>query len=58
MHKRPVPPAVFVEPKLITAPTVEHYCPNDSLMQTGLPGTVQLIKVQYSLSEIVCLSFS
>jgi ribose transport system substrate-binding protein len=35
LNKRPVPPAVFVEHKLVTPTTVEHYYPNDSLMQTG-----------------------
>jgi ribose transport system substrate-binding protein len=34
LNKRPVPPAVFVEHKLVTPTTVEHYYPNDSLMQT------------------------
>lgn len=33
LNKRPVPPAVFVEHKLVTPTTVEHYYPNDSLMQ-------------------------
>jgi ribose transport system substrate-binding protein len=28
---RPVPPAVFVEHKLVTPSTVDHYYPNDSL---------------------------
>jgi ribose transport system substrate-binding protein len=36
LNKRPVPPAVFVEHKLVTPTTVEHYYPNDSLMQTGV----------------------
>jgi len=35
LNKRPVPPAVFVEHKLVTPTTVEHYYPNDSLMQAG-----------------------
>ncbi len=35
LNKRPVPPAVFVEHKLVTPTTVEHYYPNDSLMQSG-----------------------
>ena len=35
LNKRPVPPAVFVEHKLVTPTTVEHYYPNDSLMQTA-----------------------
>lgn len=33
LNKRRVPPAVFVEHKLVTPTTVEHYYPNDSLMQ-------------------------
>ena len=36
LNKRPVPPAVFVEHKLVTPATVEHYYPNDSLMQAGV----------------------
>jgi ribose transport system substrate-binding protein len=36
LNKRPVPPAVFVEHKLVTPTTVEHYYPNDSLMQGGV----------------------
>jgi ribose transport system substrate-binding protein len=35
LNKRPVPPAVFVEHKLVTPTTVEHYYPNDILMQGG-----------------------
>lgn len=31
LNRRPVPPAVFVEHKLITPTTVDHYYPNDSL---------------------------
>jgi ribose transport system substrate-binding protein len=34
LNKRPVPPAVFVEHKLVTPTTVEHYYPNDCLIQT------------------------
>jgi ribose transport system substrate-binding protein len=34
LHQRPVPPAVFVEHKLITRSTVDHYYPNDFLLQT------------------------
>ena len=34
LNKEPVPPAVFVEHKLVTPNTVNHYYPNDSLMQT------------------------
>jgi ribose transport system substrate-binding protein len=33
LNKRPVPPAVFVEHKLVTPTTVNHYYPNDSLLQ-------------------------
>lgn len=33
LNQRPVPPAVFVEHKLITPSTVDHYYPNDSLEQ-------------------------
>jgi len=35
LNKRPVRPAVFVEHKLVTPTTVEHYYPNDILMQVG-----------------------
>ena len=31
LNQRPVPPAVFVEHKLVTPTTVDHYYPNDSL---------------------------
>lgn len=31
LNQRPVPPAVFVEHKLITATSVDHYYPNDRL---------------------------
>jgi ribose transport system substrate-binding protein len=34
LNKRPVPPAVFVDHKLVTPMTVDHYYPNDRLMQT------------------------
>jgi ribose transport system substrate-binding protein len=33
LNRRPVPPAVFVEHKLITPGTVDHFYPNDSLTQ-------------------------
>ena len=33
LNQRAVPPAVFVEHKLITPTTVDHYYPNDSLTQ-------------------------
>lgn len=35
LNKRPVPPAVFVEHKLVTPTTVDHFYPNDSLMQVA-----------------------
>jgi ribose transport system substrate-binding protein len=31
LNQRPVPPAVFVEHKLVTPGTVDHYYPNDAL---------------------------
>lgn len=34
LNKKAVPPAVFVEHKLVTPKTVEHYYPNDSLTLT------------------------
>jgi len=34
LNKRPVPPAVFVEHKLVTPATVDHFYPNDRLLQT------------------------
>src|SRR6266446_849285 len=33
LNQRPVPPAVFVEHKLVTPGTVDHYYPNDRLEQ-------------------------
>lgn len=33
LNRRPVPPAVFVEHKLVTHSTVNHFSPNDSLTQ-------------------------
>jgi ribose transport system substrate-binding protein len=38
LNRRPVPPAVFVEHKLITPATVDHYYPNDSLIQVPCSG--------------------
>src|SRR5579885_2751651 len=35
LNKRPVPPAVFVDHKLVTPMTVDHFYPNDRLMQTA-----------------------
>ena len=37
LHRRPVPPAVFVKHQLVTPDTVDHIYPNDRLMQ--LTGT-------------------
>jgi ribose transport system substrate-binding protein len=37
LNKRSVPPAVFVEHKLATATTVDHYYANDSLLQPAAP---------------------
>src|SRR6266566_5201455 len=34
LNRQPVPPAVFVEHKLITPGTVDHFYPNDSLTQS------------------------
>ena len=34
LNNRPVPPAVFVEHKLVTPRTVDHFFPNDSLTQS------------------------
>jgi ribose transport system substrate-binding protein len=33
LHRRPVPPAVFVKHQLVTPETVDHIYPNDKLMQ-------------------------
>ena len=38
LNKKPVPPAVFVEHKLVTPMTVDHFYPNDSIMHTQGPG--------------------
>ena len=35
LNKRPVPPAVFVDHKLVTPTTVDHFYPNDRLMLTA-----------------------
>jgi ribose transport system substrate-binding protein len=35
LNKKPVPPAVFVDHKLITPTTIEHFYPNDRLMETA-----------------------
>jgi len=44
LQRRPVPPAVFVDHKLITPATVNHFYPNDSLIQAPAverPGNVE-----------------
>jgi len=33
LHKRPIPPAVFVKHQLVTPENVDHIYPNDTLMQ-------------------------
>lgn len=38
LSRRPVPPAVFVKHQLITAENVNHFYPNDSLMQIAAAG--------------------
>src|SRR5438270_5204881 len=38
LNKRPVPPAVFVDHKLVTPTIVDHYYPNDSLMGSAGAG--------------------
>jgi ribose transport system substrate-binding protein len=35
LNKKPVPPAVFVDHKLVTPATVDHFYANDCLMQTA-----------------------
>jgi ribose transport system substrate-binding protein len=35
LHRRPVPPAVFVKHQLVTPETVDHIYPNDRLTQTA-----------------------
>ena len=35
LNKRAVPPAVFVDHKLVTSATIDHFYPNDRLMQTA-----------------------
>ena len=41
LNKRPIPPAVFVEHKLVTPTTVDHFYPNDSLMQVSPAATAR-----------------
>jgi ribose transport system substrate-binding protein len=38
LNRRPVPPAVFVKHQLITPETVNHFYPNDRLMQVAAAG--------------------
>jgi ribose transport system substrate-binding protein len=38
LNQRPVPPAIFVDHKLITPSTVDHYYPNDSLSELARAG--------------------
>src|SRR5947207_5569892 len=35
LNKKPVPPAVFVDHKLVTPTTIDHFYPNDRLMETA-----------------------
>jgi ribose transport system substrate-binding protein len=42
LSQRPVPPAVFVEHKLVTSTTVDHYYPNDGLAQMARSETTML----------------
>jgi ABC-type sugar transport system, periplasmic component len=37
LHRRAVPPAVFVKHQLVTPENVNHIYPNDELMMAGLP---------------------
>jgi ribose transport system substrate-binding protein len=46
LNQRPVPPAVFVEHKLVTPTTVDHYYPNDGLEQM-VQGTSSLPHREY-----------
>ncbi len=39
LSRRPVPPAVFVKHQLITPENVDHFYPNDSLLQTAGPSS-------------------
>src|SRR5881296_1178319 len=38
LNKKPVPPAVFVDHKLVTPATIDHFYPNDGLLQTVSSG--------------------
>jgi len=39
LNRRPMPPAVFVKHQLITPENVDHFYPNDSLLQTAGPSS-------------------
>ena len=39
LNQRQVPPAVFVEHKLVTPSTVDHYYPNDRLAEFARTGS-------------------
>jgi ribose transport system substrate-binding protein len=39
LNRRPVPPAVFVKHQIITPETVDHFYPNDRLVETVLAGS-------------------
>jgi len=39
LNRRPVPPAVFVKHQVIAPENVDHFYPNDALIQTALAGT-------------------
>lgn len=41
LNQRPVPPAVFVKHQLITPENVDHFYPNDSLLQTAGWGSIR-----------------
>lgn len=41
LNRRPVPPAVFVDHKLITPMTVDHFYPNDQLLQSVAPSAAK-----------------
>ena len=38
LHRRPVPPAVFVKHQLVTPENVDHVYPNDELMKLPVSG--------------------
>jgi len=40
LNRRPVPPAVFVKHQLVTPENVDHFYPNDSLLQTAGPSSL------------------